>query len=159
MTTDTLTRDTQSTEAALRRLLDIEEIRALRVRYSNVLDTGKIDGFDDVFTEDAVLSVTVGDMQGINAIKEGLKGAFDLYNWKQKDSHPFMHAVTNHDIRITGPDSAEGQCYLLDFVTGREADQHPLLLAGLYVDKYVRENGAWKISHTRLDVPWGSTDA
>lgn len=143
----------------LQRLLDTEEIRALRVRYSDVLDTGKVEGFDDVFTGDAVLSVTVGDMEGLDAIKQGLAGAFDLYNWKKKDSHPFMHAVTNHSIKITGPDSAEGQCYLLDFVTGREADQHPLLLLGLYVDQYKRVDGAWKISHTRLDVPWGSTDA
>lgn len=146
-------------EDTLQRLLDIESIRALRVEYSNVLDTGKVEGFDNVFTEDAVLSVTVGDMQGIEAIKAGLKGAFDLYNWKKKDSHPFMHAVTNHTIKITGPDSAEGTCYLLDFVTGREADQHPFLLLGLYVDTYKRVNGSWKISHTRLDVPWGSTDA
>lgn len=144
---------------ALQRLLDIEEIRALRVRYSNVLDTRNVEGFHDVFTDDAVLSVTVGDMTGVEAIKEGLGGAFDLYNWKKKESHPFMHAVTNHEINITGPDTAEGQCYLLDFVTGREADQHPLLLLGLYIDTYVRVDGKWKISHTRLDVPWGSTDA
>ncbi|WP_108259501.1 nuclear transport factor 2 family protein [Mangrovicoccus ximenensis] len=152
--TDTLTRD-----PVLQKLLDTEAIRALRVKYSNVLDTGAVDGFDDVFTQDAVLSVTVGDMTGLEAIKQGLRGAFDLYNWKKKDSHPFMHAVTNHDIRITGPDTAEGQCYLLDFVTGREPDQHPFLLLGLYVDQYKRVNGSWKISHTRLDVPWGSTDA
>ncbi|MGR3376565.1 nuclear transport factor 2 family protein [Salipiger abyssi] len=154
MTTDTLSKDD-----TLQRLLDTEEIRALRVRYSNVLDTGRVEGFDQVFTPDAVLSVTVGDMEGIEAIKEGLRGAFDLYNWKKKDSHPFMHAVTNHDIRITGPDTAEGQCYLIDFVTGREADEHPLLLVGLYVDSYRRVDGSWRISHTRLDVPWGSTDA
>ncbi|GKY87059.1 nuclear transport factor 2 family protein [Sinisalibacter aestuarii] len=150
--------DSQTNEQ-LQRLLDTEEIRALRVRYSNVLDTGKVEGFSDVFTDDAVLSVTVGDMTGLQAIKDGLAGAFDMYNWKKKDSHPFMHAVTNHSINITGPDTAEGQCYLLDFVTGREADQHPFLLLGLYVDQYKRVDGKWKISHTKLDVPWGSTDA
>lgn len=150
---------TISQDAQLQRLLDIEEIRALRVLYSNVLDTRDVEGFHDVFTDDAVLSVTVGDMKGIEAIKEGLGGAFDHFNWKRKETHPFMHAVTNHAIKITGPNTAEGQCYLLDFVTGREADQHPLLLLGLYIDQYTRVDGVWKILHTQLEVPWGSTDA
>lgn len=150
---------TSSQEQHLQRLLDTEDIRALRVRYSNVLDTRQVEGFHDVFTDDAVLSVTVGDMAGIEAIKAGLAGAFDFFNWKKKDSHPFMHAVTNHSITITGPDSAEGECYLLDFVTGREADQHPILLLGRYIDRYVRTSAGWRIAHTRLDVPWGSKDA
>lgn len=150
---------TETKDTQLQRLLDTEEIRALRVRYSNVLDTRQVEGFHGVFTEDAVLSVTVGDMQGIEAIKTGLAGAFDFFNWKKKASHPFMHAVTNHSITITGPDSAEGECYLLDFVTGREVDQHPFLLLGRYIDRYVRTSGGWRISHTRLDVPWASKDA
>ena len=148
-----------SKEHQLQRLLDTEDIRALRVRYSNVLDTRQVEGFHDVFTDDAVLSVTVGDMEGIEAIKAGLAGAFDFFNWKKKASHPFMHAVTNHSITITGSDSAEGECYLLDFVTGREADEHPFLLLGRYIDRYVRTGAGWRISHTRLDVPWGSKDA
>jgi hypothetical protein len=151
--------DANSLESRLQTLLDKEEIRALRVRYSKVLDTREVEGFHDVFTDDAVLSVTVGSMEGIAAIKAGLAGAFDTYNWKKKDAYPFMHTVTNHTITMTGPDTAEGQCYLLDFITGREADQHPLLLLGLYVDRYVRVGGKWKISHTRLDVPWASKDA
>ena len=151
--------ETYKPDPRLQALLDIEGIRALRVLYSDVLDSGRVEGFHDVFTDDAVLSVTVGNMQGIEAIKTGLAGAFDHFNWKKKASHPFMHAVTNHKITLTGPDTAEGQCYLLDFVTGREADQHPVLLLGLYIDKYVRVGGKWKISHTKLDVPWGSKDA
>lgn len=151
--------ESSNLEARLQRLLDIEEIRALRILYSDVLDTGRVEGFHEVFTDDAVLSVTVGSMEGIEAIKKGLAGAFDAYNWKKKTTHPFMHAVTNHKITLTGPDSAEGQCYLLDFVTGREADSHPVLLLGLYIDTYARVGDKWKISHTRLDVPWGSQDA
>ena len=98
--------DTGSQERQLQRLLDTEDIRALRVRYSQVLDTRQVEGFHDVFTEDAVLSVTVGNMEGIGAIKAGLAGAYDVFNWKNKASHPFMHAVTNHSITLTGPDTA-----------------------------------------------------
>lgn len=151
--------DTASRDARLQHLLDVEEIRALRIKYSAVLDSGKMEGFHDVFSDDAVLSVTVGAMEGIEAIKKGLAGAYEMYDWKKKKHYPFMHAVTNHTITITGPDTAEGQCYLLDFVTGREANQHPVLLLGLYVDTYKRIKGKWKITHTNLDVPWGSQDA
>ncbi len=137
----------------LQRLLDIEEIRTLRVRYSHVLDSGKVEGFHDVFTDDAVVAVTVGQMEGIEAIKKGLGEAYDTFDYRKARNYPFMHAVTNHAVTIKSPSEAEGLCYLLDWVTGREKG-HPVLLLGLYADKYRRENGKWKIYHTRLDVVW-----
>lgn len=144
---------TATQDERLQKLLDLDEIRTLRVRYSHVLDSGKVEGFDDVFTQDAVLAVTVGQMEGLDAIKAGLAGAYDTFDYRKKRHYPFMHAVTNHAITITGPDTADGLCYLLDWVTGR-AEGHPVLLLGLYADKYKRLNGKWLISHTSLDVVW-----
>lgn len=140
-------------EDRLQRLMDIEEIRALRIRYSHVLDTGKVEGFDSVFTKDAVVAVTVGKMEGLEAIKTGLAGAYTTFDYRKRGHYPFMHAVTNHAVTITGPDTAEGLCYLLDWVTGRE-EGHPVLLLGLYADKYQRVEGAWRIVYTSLDVVW-----
>ena len=59
--------ETQS--ARLLALLDKEEIRALRLRYSELLDGGKAEQLDEVFTADAEVKVTVGSMQGLPAIK------------------------------------------------------------------------------------------
>jgi SnoaL-like domain len=149
--------NTASLESRMQKLLDTEEIRNLRIRYSHVLDSGKMEGFNDVFTKDAVVEVSVGKMEGLDAIKTGLAGAYDTFDYRKARHYPFMHAVTNHSITITGADSAEGLCYLLDWVTGREKG-HPVLLLGLYADKYIRVDGAWKIYYTNLDVVWSHED-
>ena len=55
-------------------LLEVEEIRQLRLRYSASLDSGDIDGLDQVFAPDATVTVTVGTMTGLPAIKAGATG-------------------------------------------------------------------------------------
>ena len=135
-------------------LLDKEDIRALRQRYSELLDSGEAEKMGDVFTEDAVVKVTVGSMEGLPAICRSLKEAYQTFDTQDRGHYPFMHAVTNHQIKITGADTATGSCYLLDFVTDRPQQSHPVLLLGRYLDSYVRVNGEWRIAKTELDVVW-----
>ena len=52
----------------LKALLDREEIRNLRILYAHHLDSNNIAALDQVFSADAVVEVTVGKMQGIDAI-------------------------------------------------------------------------------------------
>lgn len=138
----------------LKGLLDREEIRNLRTLYALHLDSNNIAKLDQVFSADAVVEVTVGKMEGIDAIREGLEEAFKLYDRDHQGSYPFMHAITNHWIKLTGPDTAEGRCYLIDFETASKPDPNPLLLLGLYADQYQRINGEWRITQTRLEVVW-----
>lgn len=135
-------------------LLDKEDIRALRQHYSTLLDGGLSERMGEVFTEDAEVKVTVGSMKGLAAIKQSLGDAYKQFDTKQRAHFPFVHAVTNHVIELTGPNTAKGSCYLLDFVTDRPIAQHPILLLGRYEDEYVRVNGEWRIKHTALDVVW-----
>lgn len=139
---------------ATQRLLDREEIRDLRTLYAHHLDSNNIQALDQVFSIDAVVEVTVGKMDGIDAIRAGLTDAFKLYDRDEQGSYPFMHAITNHWIKLTGPDTAEGLCYLIDFETASKPDPNPLLLLGLYADEYKRINGEWRITRTRLEVVW-----
>ncbi|WP_455887798.1 nuclear transport factor 2 family protein [Pseudomonas rustica] len=141
-------------ESATQRLLDREEIRDLRTLYAHHLDSNNIQALDQVFSADAVVEVTVGKMEGIDAIRAGLNDAFKLYDRDQQGSYPFMHAITNHWIKLTGPDTAEGRCYLIDFETASKPDPNPLLLLGLYADEYKRIDGEWRITRTRLEVVW-----
>lgn len=135
-------------------LLDREAIRNLRTLYGHLLDSNNIVALDQVFSADAVVDVTVGKLQGIDAIRAGLNDAFKQYDRDHHGSYPFLHAITNHWIKLTGPDTAEGRCYLIDFETASKPDPNPLLLLGLYADNYQRIDGAWRITQTRLEVVW-----
>ncbi|WP_407730664.1 nuclear transport factor 2 family protein [Pseudomonas helleri] len=143
----------------LKALLDREEIRALRTLYAHHLDSNNIAALDQVFSADAVVQVTVGKMQGIDAIRAGLAEAFTLFDRDKQGSYPFMHAIVNHWIQLTGPDTAQGRCYLIDFETASKPDPNPLLLLGLYADQYQRIDGEWRITHTRLEVVWPERNA
>lgn len=135
-------------------MLDREEIRALRLQYSALLDGGEADRMGEVFTDDAEVRVTVGSMRGLPEIRRNLEAAYDSFDTLGRRHFPFVHAVANHEITLTGPDTAEGSCYLLDFITDRTAKQHPFLLLGRYLDSYVRVDGVWRIARTELDVLW-----
>ncbi len=138
----------------IKALLDREAIRELRVLYAQHLDSNNIDALDQVFAADAVVEVTVGKMEGIAAIRAGLSTAFELFDRDCQGRFPFMHAITNHWVKLTGPDTAEGRCYLIDFETASKPDPNPLLLLGLYADDYRRIDGQWRITRTRLEVVW-----
>ena len=135
-------------------MLDREEIRSLRLHYSTLLDGGETERLAEVFSKDAELRVTVGSMQGLAEIRRNLSSAYRDFDSLGLAHFPFVHAVANHEIRLTGPDSAEGSCYLLDFVTDRPRQQHPFLLLGRYLDNYERINGSWRITRSELDVVW-----
>ncbi|WP_254925880.1 nuclear transport factor 2 family protein [Pseudomonas fragi] len=102
-------------DTKLKALLDREEIRNLRTLYAHHLDSNTIDALDEVFSADAVVEVTVGKMTGIDAIRSGLNDAFKLFDRDHQGSYPFLHAIANHWIKLTGPDTAQGRCYLIDF--------------------------------------------
>ncbi|MCJ2187667.1 nuclear transport factor 2 family protein [Novosphingobium beihaiensis] len=135
-------------------LLDKEAIRTLRLHYSALLDGGQASRMDEVFTEDAEVAVTVGTMKGLAEIRKSLAEAFVSFDTLGRESFPFLHAVANHQITLTGPDTAQGSCYLLDFVTDRPEERHPFLLLGLYRDQYLRTGAGWRIACSRLDVLW-----
>ncbi len=138
----------------LKELLDREQIRNLRTLYAHLLDGNNIAALDQVFSADAIVEVTVGKMEGIEAIQSGLNDAFKLYDRDHRENYPFMHAITNHWVQLTGPDTAQGRCYLIDFETASKPDPNPLLLLGIYADEYTRIDGEWRITHTRLEVVW-----
>lgn len=141
-------------DTKLKALLDREEIRNLRTLYAHHLDSNTIDALDEVFSADAVVEVAVGKMTGIDAIRSGLNDAFKLFDRDHQGSYPFLHAIANHWIKLTGPDTAQGRCYLIDFETASKPDPNLLLLLGLYADTYRRIDGEWRITHTRLEVVW-----
>ena len=138
----------------LNSLLHIEAIKNLRIQYSHYLDTNQMDKVAALFTEDAVCQTDRTPWNGRTEIQKGLEKAFADFDTHNYGSYPFIHAVTNHWIEITGPTTAKGKCYLIDLLTERPVEDLPLLLLGLYVDDYELVDGKWYIAATRLDIAW-----
>ncbi len=138
----------------LKRLLTLEAIRDLRLRYCHYLDANRMEALGELFTEDAICQVDRGTWRGREAIREGLAQAFTAYDIHQRGAYPFLHAVSNHWIEVLDENRAEGRCYLIDFNSSRPASVNPLLLLAVYADEYRCVDGRWLISRTRLDVVW-----
>lgn len=136
------------------KLLSIEEIKNLRIRYTYALDQNDMDGASSVFSEDAVCQTDREPWNGRQEIKEGLQKAFRDHDTKNNGRYPFLHLISNHLIEIIDDNTATGSCYLIDHVTQRRPDQSPLLLLGVYRDRYKKINDQWYITNSDLDVVW-----
>ena len=136
-------------------LLDIESIKHLRALGSKYLDSGDLEALVDLYTEDAVCEFgPYGSWHGRDTF---------LANFAEAEA-PFyksgyfsnLHVVTNHVVELTGPDTASGLVYLLDFVAGdmmREGG-NPLYWLGVYDEQYRRGDGGWRISRQSLNFVW-----
>ena len=134
------------------RLLVIEDIKQLRVLYGHYLDTNNMDAIVTLFAPDAVVDAGLGVWHGRDEIRAGLAKAFADYDKQGHGSYPFLHAMANQWIEITGPDSAQGRTYLLDWATERDPKESPLLILASYADEYARVDGKWYINRSRLDI-------
>jgi ketosteroid isomerase-like protein len=136
----------------LQDLLDVEEIKNLRTLYSHYFDGQEIDKLMGLFTEDVICEFGPeygGNWVGHETIRKNFLG------YMENEGQPWsvMHAITNHIIELTGPDTARGRCYLLD-LNLTDADQNPLFLVGVYDDLYRKADGRWLIDRTRIDFLW-----
>jgi len=138
----------------IEKLLVTEEIRRLRVLYGQYLDTNDMVAIATLFAPDAVVDAGLGVWRGRDEIRKGLAAAFRDYDKRGHGSYPFLHAMANPWIVLTGPDSAKGRTYLIDFATEREPAQNPLLLLATYADEYKKIDGTWYINRSRLDIIW-----
>ena len=136
----------------LRRLLEEDAIRKTKMLYSHYMDTGQIDALADLFTEDAVCEFgPYGQWQGRETIRSNYWSVF-----KDGGSQTFfaMHNTSDHFVRVTSDTTAEGRSYLIDVVTGRAADEMPIVWFGVYDETYRRVNDDWLIEYCRLQFLW-----
>lgn len=132
---------------ALRRLIDLEEIKQLKARYFRTLDQRDWEGFGLVFSLAAVMEVPEADMvlQGRDAIVTAVSGALT--------GARTVHHGHMPEIEITGPDTARGTWAMFDYVEWDrpEADERVGLRGyGHYTEEYVREADAWRIARLHL---------
>lgn len=127
--------------------LDVEAIRQLRRRYALIIESGYIDGLDRVFTESARVTLSLGTLDGLPAIKWALKEQLRLLGQRRAKA-PFMHAIARHDIDLKGGAEAFGRC---DFVHLQSEGLRPEMLS-VFADRYKRIDGEWRIVRSIIDV-------
>jgi len=136
----------------LQHLLDLEAIRALKVRYARYADAGyDADGLASLFTDDGVWDGgrLFGRAEGRDAIRAHFVSAPSRVTWA-------LHYVLCPEITIA-PDgnSAEGTWYLWQPCTAvRKGVPTPSYLAGSYQETYVKVDGRWYFRTLELDARW-----
>lgn len=136
------------TEESLERLADIEHIHQLKARYFRLLDTKQWHEWGDVFAADVRMEVPEAgvELDGRDAVVSGVSAALE--------GTTTVHHGHMPEITLTGPGTAEGIWAMYDYVEwppaedGSRVGMHGY---GHYLDEYVREDGQWRISSTRLE--------
>lgn len=134
-----------ATETGLRRLLDIEAVRALKYRYGALCDDDyRADELATLFTEDAVWDGgPFGRYEGREAIRAFFAGAPAAVSFA-------VHYLINPVIDIDG-DTATGQWSLWQSMVFRKTSKAYWLI-GQYTDRYVRAADGWLFAGVALHV-------
>ena len=136
----------------VRRLLDRAEIADLLTRYTRSVDTGKVDGFDQVFTEDATIDYTAsGGASGPVA---------EVKAWMAKDAIPLFaqtqHLVGQVEMEFAGDDEAHVTAYFWNPIRIQLPDAEPfdMEIGGLYEHDLVRTDAGWRSKRLVEHVLW-----
>lgn len=131
----------------LQQLSDMEEIKVLKSRYFRGIDTADWSLLESMFTQDVNVEYIGGDyhvkLKGAEAMAEFLANSFHSGTLA-------MHQGHLPEITFTGPDSADGLWYLEDIFINLEEEFHTFGTA-IYRDRYVREDGVWRMASTVYD--------
>lgn len=131
-------------------LADRLEIEATLIRYATALDTDRMELFDDVFTQDALVDYTASG---------GIRGSYiELRRWLLKAMSKFdawQHLLSNMVIEIDG-DRADAMtdCYNPLAIGDTPGDQRLLHVGARYHDRLLRTPVGWRIVERRLEVIW-----
>lgn len=120
-------------------LVAIEQIRQLKARYFHRMDQKSWDDWADCFCEEVVVDTT----QEGSPLLEGRQAFRDFLVPLLQDVRTVHHGHAS-EIRLTGPDSAEGTWSMEDHLWW--PDGRHLWGTGFYFERYRRDpDGVWRI--------------
>jgi ketosteroid isomerase-like protein len=126
---------------------DRDAIRQLMAVYNIEGDRGNLPGLASVFAEDGVILFNAEASTGPAAIVARLSGGK-----RNPQLSVVRHHLTTALIEIEG-DKARGRTYFT-VLTDIGPDHH-----GVYVDRYKRVDGGWKIAHREVRIDWQAPDS
>jgi hypothetical protein len=137
------------------------EVRALRDREAvrdliHAIARG-VDRYDGALLAASILPDAVIDMGGAEpmtgaAFAAGLKPPAEPRPGR-------MHIIGNVTVDVDG-DQAASEAYILSCMDIlKDGQSHTRMRAGRYLDRLVRDDGQWRLSHRTMIDEWGRIDA
>ena len=135
------------------RVADRIAIDDLLTHYATLIDGGRFDELDQVFTPDAVLDYrSAGGIRGpFPDVRAWLASVLPAFTWTQ-------HLVVNRAVDLTsGTDEATCRS-LFQNPNCMQIDGRPWLfvVGGVYHDRLVRTASGWRIRHRVEETMWWS---
>jgi hypothetical protein len=135
-------------------LLELENVRRLRLRYSQCYDAYDLEGLLALFADDATCSFSPPVSQPWVG-KERLRAEYGGQFGRLADEpYRFLHSVTNLTVDLTSPRTASGQSYLIDMDTRTPPTGNPVTALALYTDTYAKTKDIWQIQTTGITFLW-----
>jgi hypothetical protein len=137
--------DLAALERRIQALEDLEAIKRLKYRYLRSLDTKAWDELGATLAADATTEYSDGAyrFQGREEIVKFLKAT----PLAAADGFVGVHQCSQPEIDLLGPAAAEGTWALYNYLIHKSAEQG-LRLCAFYHDRYVKQDGSWRIQHT-----------
>ena len=131
-------------------LIEMEQIKRVKYRYLRAMDTADHALLASLFTPD-VSARFVGGSYDVT-----VSGREKLLEYLAVSAN--ADVVVNHnchhpEIDLTAADAAEGLWYLQDWYYNK-VQKRTVRGAAFYRDRYAKQSGAWKISHTGYERVW-----
>jgi uncharacterized protein (TIGR02246 family) len=141
----------EALEQRLRRLEDVEEIRALLEEYARCLDAGDHAAYAELFAQDGELHAQLGVAKGRAAIRELLDAR--LKGGGGAPRRTAFHQVGNAAIEVDGDRATSRVLWL--YLTHDDANYPLTLQVGHYDDRLVREGGRWRFERRTITRDFG----
>ncbi|WP_454882509.1 nuclear transport factor 2 family protein [Sphingomonas oryzagri] len=135
----------------VKQLETYDAIRTVKAKYCRFLDSKDWQGLESIFTPDIVLDVS--EDTGKPPF-EGREAAIDCIRWSVTDAKS-AHQIHFSEITLDGEDAADVITPMQDRVvwaTGKCPVPGVASITGFghYRERYVKQDGAWKIAHLQL---------
>jgi uncharacterized protein (TIGR02246 family) len=136
-----------SVAARLQALEDYQAIQKLLARYMTAVDSSDWVAYSQIFAKKGELIFQSNHWTGPDEIKAGMSRPPPARPATNPPTPPrqLRHTLTNIDLKIDG-DRATGTARWITM--SNDANNRPVVGAtGYYADKYIREDGEWKVIH------------
>lgn len=134
----------------IERLMAERECEKLQVAYALMADRGDAKGFTALFAENGSIHIPeYPAFTGHTAIHDSLVAL-------AASGVTMRHLITNQHVTATGPDTAEGGCYLIVYNDPGAPDGNgvcevrPPTTIGEYADRFVRTDSGWRFQERQL---------